>query len=500
MELKREAGILLHVSSLPGPYGIGDLGSTAEHFIDWLVAAGQRWWQILPLGPPDFTGSPYSAHSSFAGCAELISLDLLVEAGDLLAEELPVRASGRVNTIKLKQVRKIREKLLARAAKRFFASRRSKRSFEKFCETERDWLDDWAVFWVAKRKYKGGTWQEWPEVGLRAHNPSAIAVFQSENVESLETEKYIQFRFYEQWKRLRRYATKQGVKLIGDLPIYCAGDSADVWSARKLFKFDRSGLNPTKVSGVPPDYFSRTGQRWGTPVYDWRQHKAEHFRWWIERVRASLRMVDLLRIDHFRGFESYWEVEASCPTAMDGRWVKGPGDEIFRALQHSLGRIPILAEDLGAITPAVTALRDKWKLPGMKILQFGLEGGASSWDMPHHYPQHCVAYPGTHDNNTVQGWYQAARPEQREYLQRYSGGSGRRCHEDMIRVLYASVAKLVVVPIQDVLGLSGEARMNLPGTVGGNWIWKLAPHQLRSSNARRVMKWCETFDRLPKNK
>jgi len=496
MRFQRSSGILLHLSSLPGPCGVGDLGREAHRFLEFLRAAGQTWWQILPFGPSD-DGNPYVSRSSWAGSPFFVGLDELAQAGDLTpaeAESARVPASDLVDWA---QVARVRAALLPLAAQRFFrrAAPADLDRFDAFCAAERAWLDDWALFAAARARFEAAPWWEWPaDAALR--RPGVLAALARTLDESVRTQKYIQYRFFEQWEALRAAARAAGVRLMGDIPIYCARDSADVWARRELFQLDEAG-RPRVVSGVPPDYFAADGQLWGTPVYDWKRHESEGFAWWVSRLRGALRSADVVRIDHFRAFEAYWEVPADAPTARTGRWVPGPGDAFFLAVRDALGDAPFVAEDLGVITPAVCALRDRWELPGMRVLQFAFGEGASSPHLPFHHERRSVVYTATHDNDTTAGWYEKAPETERDAFRKFTSTDGGFCHYHMMRAAYGSVADLAMAPMQDVLALGSDARMNVPGLAHGNWHWKLRPGQADGATADMLRGLGETFGRLP---
>ena len=494
MQFKRAAGVLLHLSSLPGSYGIGDLGEQAHRFVDYLASAGQSLWQILPVGPND-QGNPYVAQSSWAGSPFLLSLDELARAGDLAPSELDVARTPQQSLVDYEFVYRTRRELLAAAARRFFGAGRERDSFEKFCAAERAWLEDWSLFAAAKVHFGGEPWWKWPKP-LALRSEKGIAEYRETLAEEILTQKYVQFRFYQQWDALRRKTASAGIRLVGDVPIYCARDSADVWASRQLFQLKADGT-PKVVSGVPPDYFAKDGQLWGTPVYDWKKNATEGYAWWMGRLRGVLRLCDVVRIDHFRAFESYWEVPATATTARDGRWVQGPGDAFFAAVRKSFGEAPFIAEDLGIITKAVRDLRDRWELPGMRVLQFAFGEGAASPHLPIRYGRNCVVYTGTHDNDTTAGWYEKASAKEKDLFRRYTATDGDYCHFHMIRMAYASVADVAIVPMQDVLGLGSWARINTPGLVEGNWGWKLVPEQIQEQSAQTLRDLAEIFGRLP---
>jgi len=491
MHMRRSSGILLHPTSLPGPYGIGDLGPAARNFIDMLVRAGQSIWQVLPLGPTGYGDSPYASFSSFAGNELLISPDRLAEEGLVDRASLrsvPVFPAGRVD---YGAVIPWKRSLLAAAAAEFLhgASARRKADFEAFREAERDWLPDYALFRAIKDEYdakslaegrSGALWNNYWPSPLALRDEAALAAERERRADEVARYEALQFFFAEEWRSLKEAANAAGVIVVGDLPIFAAEDSADVWTRRELFRLDGRG-RPVEVAGVPPDYFSEDGQLWGNPLYDWKAHEEEGFAWWASRLRASLRLYDALRIDHFRGFEAYWAVPAGEATARRGAWRKAPGARLFAALRRALGsEIPIIAEDLGFITDEVKALRDGLGLPGMRILQFAFDESESgaAFDprnpfLPHNHVERCVAYTGTHDNDTLAGWLAQASEAERAYIVRYAGYEGADSPPALLRELMKSTAAWAIAPLQDLLGLGTEARMNKPSTLGGNWCWRM---------------------------
>jgi len=486
----RVSGILLHPTSLPGSVGIGGLGHGAMAFIDFLVRAGQRRWQVLPLGPTGFGDSPYACFSSFAGNPLLIDPEQMVADGFLDPDDLQVALyddpsqGGEPSQVDYGAVIGQRQTLLGRAYRRFVdcPPEGVRERFSAFCDAEAAWLDDYALFAAVKAHHDGAPWHLW-QPGLKGRQPEVLADWRRRLASPINSVCFQQFLFFEQWQRIRRYANERRVKIIGDLPIYVPMDSADVWVNQSLFKLDEDG-NPTVVAGVPPDYFSETGQLWGNPVYDWAAHKADGYRWWINRIQAQLRMVDILRLDHFRGFADYWEVPAGDDVATNGCWVEGPGLPLFEALAEALGDdLPIIAEDLGIITEAVTDLRDAAGLPGMAVLQFAFDSDARNLHLPHWHTPNQVVYTGTHDNDTSAGWYLTLDGDRRRFADRYLEGGGERIHRLLLRQALASVARTAIFPMQDVLGLAGEARMNQPGRASGNWAWRFEEKQLDDSLA-----------------
>lgn len=495
MTLIRSSGIILHPSSLPGPDGIGDLGPEAYRWVDFLHQSGCKLWQILPLGPTGFGDSPYQCFSAFAGNPYLISPALLLEQGLLRPGDLADRPVFPQEHVEFGTAIHWKNTLLDRAFTQFQKSKKPKlqQEYQNFCRKEENWLTDYALFMGIKECQGGVSWDQWP-AGLRAHEISSLNDFVAQNRLSIERHKFRQFLFFTQWSNLKKYAHKQNIRIIGDIPIFVAYDSADAWAHPELFHFDRFG-KPTSVAGVPPDYFSPTGQLWGNPLYRWDVHKRTGFEWWIERVKAVLEFVDIIRIDHFRGFASYWQIPNGMPTAEKGRWVKGPGQAIFKAIQGAVQNVTILAEDLGEITPDVIDLRDALGLPGMKVLQFAFSSDEEDPFLPHNYPRNCVAYTGTHDNDTTFGWYQTASEKEKDFCRRYLGRSGEDISWDLIRLAWSSVAELALAPMQDFLILDSRARMNFPGKPAGNWTWRFLPSDLTPDLASRILEFNQLYDR-----
>jgi 4-alpha-glucanotransferase len=470
----RSSGVLLHPTCLPGPDGIGDLGEPAFRFVDWLEKCGQSLWQVLPLGPTSFGDSPYQALSAFAGNPLLVSLDRLVREGWLLAEDLSARPRFDEHRVDFGSVITWKTEMLDRSwsvfQDRATASHWSE--FEGWC-AQQPWLDDFALFMALKDENQGKPWTQWP-TDLAGSIPEALAEASLQLEKSTRAQKYRQWLFFSQWLELKAFAMARGIRLIGDIPIFVAHDSSDVWARSELFLLDEKGL-PTSVAGVPPDYFSKTGQLWGNPLYDWDRLKDEDYRWWVERVKTCLETVDLVRLDHFRGFEAYWEVPVGEKTAEKGKWVRGPGEDFFRVLRRELGgRLPVIAEDLGVITPAVEQLREACDLPGMKVLQFAWSGPDNVF-LPHEHVRNCVVYSGTHDNDPTLGWWNhLADSAMRELVAEYTGCTPDEPHWTLIRLGMMSTAHTFIATMQDVLGLGREARMNLPGEGKGNWNWRMS--------------------------
>jgi len=468
---ERLCGVLLHPTSLPGHHGIGALGDEARRFIDLLAEMGMLLWQVLPLAPPACGDSPYSAFSAFAGNPLLIDCDELAREGDLPEDfRSSVSSSDHVD---FKTVSAAKGKLLRQAAAAFFSMARTERmeEFWNFCNTT-SWLHDYALFMALKQRYKGKSWHQWP-ADAALHTPEAYEKFSVELGSEIGVHKYLQWQFFRQWTSLKSYANSRGIRLMGDLPLFVAYDSADVWCNRNFFLLDSKG-RPESVAGVPPDYFSPTGQLWGNPLYNWDVLEKLNYAWWIERFRQLFALFDMVRIDHFRGFVAAWHVPSSDQTAERGTWVPGPGKDLFDAITAEFGNLPIVAEDLGVITPDVVDLLVSCGYPGMKILQFAFDSGPDNPYLPHNHVKNCVVYTGTHDNNTTRGWLDTLSPTQRHKVQEYIGCSTDECVLGMLRMALMSVADTVVIPFQDLLGLPGEARMNVPGTAAGNWGWRFS--------------------------
>lgn len=490
----RSAGILLHPTSLPGPYGVGDMGPTAYSWVEQLRRARMTWWQILPLGPPGYGDSPYQCFSAFAGNSLLISPDQLIKDGLLQRTDLP-EADFPEERVDFARVAGFKRQMVTNAWNRFQTERgRSLQGeFDAFRARHADWLEDYALFMALKQVHGGGSWQDWP-TDLRLRKPDALTQARRELDQEVSLHRFSQFLFFRQWGALKQHAHSQGVRLIGDLPIFVSEDSADVWARPELFLLDEH-RHPTVIAGVPPDYFSATGQRWGNPLYNWAALKKEGYAWWVARLRRVLEQVDLVRLDHFRGFEAYWEIPADMPTAQVGRWVKGPGADLFETFRAELGELPLIAEDLGVITPEVEALREQLRLPGMRIMQFAFGGAVEKRFLPHNYDHRTVVYTGTHDNDTTQGWYATLTEAECRYLHRYLLRSGPGIAWDLIRLAWASVADYALAPLQDVLGLGSEGRMNRPGQPSGNWGWRVTTNDLARAAWERLGELTETYER-----
>ena len=497
MSFPRASGILLHPTSLPGPFGIGDLGDEAFGFIDFLAAGGQSLWQVLPLGPTGYGDSPYQCFSAFAGNQLLISPSRLIEAGLLSNEDLESPPRFRASRVDFGRVIAYKKTVLEKAFDNYKRAPEGalQTQFVHFCQTSDWWLEDYALFRALKDAHGGVAWTDW-EPRFAARDGDALASAREVLRDRIAAEKFSQFLFFKQWSALKSHCRERGITIIGDAPIFVAFDSADVWAHPEMFKLD-SRRQPIVVAGVPPDYFSKTGQLWGNPIYDWNAMRATGFRWWIDRLRATLQTVDILRIDHFRGFAACWEVPGQDRTAQRGRWVEVPGRELFTILSNTFGEMPIIAEDLGVITADVEALRDDFGFPGMRVLQFAFRGDSKTIDLPHNYVRNSVVYTGTHDNDTTIGWFNSKAgagstrnaqeiERERAYCLEYLDSDGSEIHWDMIRAAWASVANTAVVPLQDVLGLGSRARMNLPASERGNWQWRFKAGALTSKISDRL--------------
>lgn len=483
---KRVSGILLHPTSLPSPYGIGDLGQEAYDFIDFLHASGQHIWQVLPLTPTGFGDSPYQSFSAFAGQPLLISPAHLFDLHLIAEQDLADCPSGNPATVDYGTIIPWKNALLRKAYENFLTLDESPfdEEYTSFCKDNADWLDDYALFMACKSVHDERDWLSWDEQ-YRNMTPSFRTVIEKDLAKECGFYRFIQFLFFTEWLALKEYANEKDIRIIGDIPIFVSMDSADVWANKHLFQLDTKGY-PIAVAGVPPDYFSATGQLWGNPLYDWKAHKEEGYRWWTERIRRQLSLTDYIRIDHFRGFEAYWSVPACEDTAIKGKWIKGPDADLFESMQRSLGDgLPIIAEDLGVITPEVEALRDRFGFPGMKVLQFAFNTEEESTFLPHQLDTtNCVCYTGTHDNDTTKGWYENAPEIFRDKVRRYMNTDGGQIHRDFIRTCLGTIATYAIIPMQDVLGLGSEARMNTPSVAEDNWSWRFEKKDLQEHLAK----------------
>jgi 4-alpha-glucanotransferase len=490
-KFKRQSGVLMHPSSLPGPHGIGSLGRQARDFVDFLAQAGASIWQILPLGPTGYGDSPYQCFSAFAGNPYLIDIEALRDRGwlvesDFSAELFPddVVDFGRVIPYKMA--------LLRRAFSRSRSSQLP--GFDGFIAAESPWLNDYSLFMAIKEAHGGGSWLDWP-AEIRHREAGLLAQYRLELKDEIDFQIFLQYIFFSQWYALKDYAHSKNVSLLGDIPLYVALDSSDVWANPECFDLDRSYV-PRVVAGVPPDYFSATGQLWGNPIYNWERMQSDGFSWWKDRIAANLKLYDLLRIDHFRGLEAYWAVPYGEDTAVNGVWVKAPGMQLLDALKNHFGDLPLIAEDLGVITDEVNAIRDAHSLPGMKILQFAFDSLEGNNHSPHLYEPNTIVYTGTHDNDTMMGWVDKASDEDIRSLLDYLGiSNSTSLNWHLIRLAYSSVASMAIIPVQDILGLSSEARMNLPGSMGGNWTWRMLKDSLSETHAAKLAHLARLFDR-----
>jgi 4-alpha-glucanotransferase len=497
MKLLRGSGIIVHPTSFPSPFGIGDLGPGAMTMLDYLAASKQKYWQVLPLHPTGFGNSPYATLSAFAGNPLLISPERLFEHGLLTRDELSNHPVFSEQQVDFGLVISWKIGVLERSFSRFMANSHAfcqlREQIEAFSHEQRDWLEDYSLFAALKAAHRGAAWTEW-DADLAERKPEALARARKTLVDQVAFQRYLQFWFFSQWADLRLAAQERQIAIIGDMPIFIAHDSADVWAGRELFQLDESG-RPLVVAGVPPDYFSSTGQRWGSPLYRWEILRETGYAWWIARVRRALELEDVIRLDHFRGFHKYWEIPAEEETAIHGQWVRGPGDDLFLAVRDALGEVSFVAEDLGYITQGVNSLRERLGFPGMRVLQFAFDGNASNHHLPHHYTQDDVVYTGTHDNDTLVGWLLQCGEHERRYLLRYLHTGEQEAATELMRAALASVARIAVLPLQDVLGLGSEARMNCPSSIFGNWEWRCTEEQLTSSTSKRLAEMCTLYGR-----
>lgn len=499
MQFERSAGILLHPTSLPGKYGIGDLGNEAFRFVDFLKNAGQKIWQVFPLGPTGYGDSPYQCFSAFAGNPLLVSPDKLMEDGFLTKDDLNHPPTSDPAKVDFGSVINYKKSILQRAFNNFKKdSNGLEGDFNKFCKAHEEWLDDFSLFMALKAYHKGEVWSGW-EKGLVHRTPKAINEWTKKLSDEILYHKFVQFNFFRQWKAVREYTNKAGIKIVGDMPIFIAYDSADLWANKEEFTVDKAG-KLTFIAGVPPDYFSATGQLWGNPLYKWDLMEKNDFLWWRKRFASLLETVDIIRIDHFRGFAAYWKIPGGSKTAEPGKWIKAPGEKLFNIVKKHLGDLPILAEDLGVITPDVEALRDHFDFPGMKVLQFAFGDGMERKFLPHNFVPNCVVYTGTHDNDTTKAYFQKEKEKDGgifEHAQKYLNYFGDDILTELIRTAYASVAVFVIIPMQDILNLGGEARMNFPSTLGGNWSWRFTWDQINENLTKHYYGLANLYERPP---
>ena len=499
MLFPRSSGILLHPTSFPSRFGMGDMGIEAYRFIDFLVESDQQYWQVLPLGPTGYGNSPYSCYSAMAGNPLLINPEMLRDDQLLADEDFANLPEFPLDYVDFERAIALKVPLLKKACENFKAkaSPMQQKEFSGFCESKENWLEDYALFMALKDHFGGVSWNNWePEIARR--EPESLEKWRQQLNDEIYYYKYVQFEFFRQWTELKRYANLRDIKIIGDIPIYVAHDSADVWSHREIFCLHEASGEPALMAGVPPDYFSSTGQLWGNPVYDWEKLQASNFEWWVERFEAIFAYVDVTRIDHFRGFEAYWAVKRGQETAMYGEWIKAPGTALLDLINQKFGNLPIIAEDLGVITPEVEALRDRYEFPGMKILQFAFGAGPGDPFLPFNYDRNCVVYTGTHDNDTTVGWFNQLSNYERDEVLRYLGCiDPQGIHWSLIRMGWMSIANIAIVPYQDLLGLDTDARMNFPGKPEGNWGWRYRPEALNREVGDRLKTMTYISGRAP---
>jgi len=494
-EKKRKSGLLLHITSLPGKYGIGTMGKEAFAFVDFLDKAGQKIWQILPLGHTGYGDSPYQCFSAFAGNPLLIDLDLLVKNGLLSKSFLPKDKNSDDDKVDFGRVFTYKYPILREAFKLFKVNSDQKiwDEYHGFVEESKFWLDDYAFFMALKDHFGGKSWALWND-DIKTRQEEAMVKYRQELDDQIKFYYFVQYAFFAQWQALKRYANGKGISIIGDIPLYVAADSSDAWANTHLFDYDEE-LNPFTVAGVPPDYFSVTGQLWGNPIYKWHIHKQNGFAWWIERVKANLVLYDIIRIDHFRGLAAYWAVPFGEDTAINGQWIDSPGKELMQAVLNGLGDVPIIAEDLGVITPDVEELRDGFNLPGMKILQFAFDSGEENDFMPHTFVKNCVVYTGTHDNDTTLGQYKSVKPTDRKLMKEYFCLDPKDPAWSFVKLAWASVADVAIAPLQDLLRLGSHARMNFPGKAAGNWMWRFKKEDLNNQHVKELLKITKLYGR-----
>ncbi len=500
MQFPRESGVLLHPTSLPGPHGIGDFGPASFRFVEWLEAAGQKLWQVMPLGPTGFGDSPYASPSAFAGNPLLISLAWLEGEGLLTADDLANAPEFPADRVDFGAVVPFKDALLRTAYQRYLghAGDRFRDEFEAFTVAEAWWLNDYALFMAIKRSQGMAGWQAWPRE-LRLRESGALDRARQELASEIAFVQFTQWCFQRQWAELRRHANERGIRIVGDIPIFVAEDSADVWASQDQFRLDAEGRAQV-IAGVPPDPFSATGQIWGNPLFDWDAMRADGFAWWKRRIARTLSQVDIIRIDHFRGFAAAWVVPAGAATAAEGHWERSPGGDVFAAIRREFGDLPIIIEDLGVITPDVVSLRELLGFPGMNVLQFAFESGAGNVYLPHNYVRNSVVYTATHDNQTTVGWFSSRPPHERTAVQQYLGNDGHDIAWDLIRLALASIANIAIAPMQDILRRGDDARMNIPGSAHGNWGWRCTEADLDRGLAAGLRSLVETYGRLGNDK
>ena len=491
---ERQSGVLMHISSLPGKYGIGSFGKSAYDFVDFLVRSKQTYWQILPLGPTSYGDSPYQSFSAFAGNTHFLDFDQFVQEGLLTTEELAGNWGEDATTVDYALIYERRRPILEKVVQRFL-EKGDLSDYHRFVEKKAEWLEPFAEYMAIKESFDMKSWSNWTDEEIKRRHPEALANYREKLADKLEYHRVTQYLFDKQWKALKHYANERHIQIIGDMPIYVAEDSVEMWATPHYFKTDEVG-NAACVAGCPPDGFSPLGQLWGNPIYNWRAMKLDGFTWWNKRLKASFELFDVVRIDHFRGFAAYWEIPAGATDATGGQWVKGPGFDLFEAVKNELGDLPIIAEDLGFMDDAVIELREATGFPGMKIVEFGFMGASpSSTDLPHYYPVNSVSYTGTHDNDTVLGWYNSASEEERNFCNRYLNRADEPISYAMLRSLYGSVSKMTIATMQDLLQLDTTARMNIPSTLGGNWVWRMQEGDITSEVESFLLEITKLYDR-----
>ncbi|MTI88572.1 MAG: 4-alpha-glucanotransferase [Balneolaceae bacterium] len=498
MRFPRSCGALVHPTSFPGKYGIGDFGFEARSFIDFLVDTQQTIWQVLPLTPTGYGNSPYASYSAFAGNVYLVSPDILAEKGLLTKNELQSAEIPSSTQTAYNHAFEHKDRLFKKASRRFYTNLKGeeKTAFEVFKKEHQFWLDDYVLFMACLLHFGKKPWNKWDN-GIATRKPKALKSYRKKFSKEIDYQYWLQFEFYNQWMDLKQYANERGVRIIGDIPIFVDHNSADVWANPGYFEVDEEG-NRVLVAGVPPDYFSKTGQLWGNPQYKWGKLEEDNFSWWISRFKHMFKTCDAIRVDHFRGFEAYWEVKADEKTAENGRWVKGPGEKLFDTILKECGQLPIIAEDLGFVTKGVEELRDNYNFPGMKIIQFAFDSDSTNSFLPHNYSQNCVSYTGTHDNDTAIGWYNTTKEEERHRARTYTRSSGEQINWEFIRLGMLSVADQVIFPLQDYMGLGSKGRMNIPGTSSGNWLWRYTEEMLEAVDDNRIRQLIKLSNRTKK--
>lgn len=497
MRFPRSCGTLAHPTSFPGKYGIGDMGKEAREFIDFLQDTMQTIWQVLPLTPTGYGNSPYASYSAFAGNAYLISPDILVEKGLLQKEEAERQQLPSEVVADYDAAFEIRDRLYALASSRFYdaAAKEEMKDFERFKKENKHWLDDYVLFMACLKHYDRKPWNQW-DANIAGRDKKALKEYRKKFSDEIDYQYWLQYEFDKQWSELKAYANKRGIRVVGDIPIFVDHNSADVWANPQYFEVDEEG-NRVLVAGVPPDYFSKTGQLWGNPLYKWEALEKDDYSWWVDRFRHMFRICDAIRVDHFRGFDAYWQVEAGEKTAEKGEWIDGPGEKLFKTILKECGEIPIIAEDLGFVTKGVEELRDSFNFPGMKIIQFAFDSDASNSFLPHNYPRNCVTYSGTHDNDTAIGWYENADETEQHRARVYTRSDGKEINWEFIRLGMLSVADQAIFPLQDYMGLGSDHRMNIPGTSSGNWLWRYTSKMLEEVDRNRIRDLIMLGNRMP---